>query len=293
MLTKKHKLLGLKTKKLVNNLYLWNYKTNLKWKWIEFVDFRDYSYWDDVKNIDFLRSEKEGKTLIKLFEEERELSVYFVIDYNDSYEEKYFWEKTKYDILLEIMYLIWLSAIKSWDKVWTVFWFKKYNFFHAKKWKQNFINIINSLETEITSEKISFIWKYMNLFSKTLKSKRLIDNLWYFNKLKVKNSLVFYITDKVDIDLKDIKIAVTKNDLILCNIFNSFENNLEWKWMVWIKDLDIKLDLWDSEKIKNYKNKRLTLIEKQKKEVTKFSWKYLYFDENIDSYKQFYKLFKK
>jgi len=117
MLNKKYKLLELKTKALVDSLFIWNYKTKHKWRWIEFADFREYTHWDPVKTIDFVKSEKAWKTLIKLYEEERELSVYFLIDIKDSFLQK-FWNKTKKDSLLEIYYLLWLTAIQSWDKLW-------------------------------------------------------------------------------------------------------------------------------------------------------------------------------
>ena len=70
MLKTKHKALELKTKTLVDSLFIWNYKTKLKWKWIEFADYKEYDYWDDVKNIDF----------IKLHAGKFSLSEYFMLD---------------------------------------------------------------------------------------------------------------------------------------------------------------------------------------------------------------------
>jgi hypothetical protein len=53
--------------------------------------------------------------------------------------------------------------------------------------------------------------------------------LKHFNSLKIKNNLVFLFTSDLEIDDKQLKIAALKNDLIICNIFHSFENSLEGK----------------------------------------------------------------
>ncbi len=281
MLDKKHKLLELKTKALVDSLFIWNYKTNKKWRWIEFVDYTEYDYSQDVKNIDFLKSEKEWKTLVKLYEEERDLSVYFVINLNETFYSDLFGNK-KIDLVYEIVYLIWLSAVKAWDKVWAYIfdWYnKKIDF--AKKWKQNFINIVNDLNNFkintnfISNEKIGW--------------------LSYFNSLKINNSLVFYLTDKLEIDNKNFKILSLKNDLIVCNVFNSFENDLNNKWLVWFNknDNNLFLDLDNKKKISEYKKLRENKIHDLKRKTIKNGWKYVLLDENKTIYKELSKLFKK
>jgi hypothetical protein len=50
--------------------------------------------------------------------------------------------------------------------------------------------------------------------------------------LKIKNSLVFLFTSELDIDEKILKIAALKNDLVICNVFHSFENSLDSNYMV-------------------------------------------------------------
>jgi len=294
MLEKKHKLLELKTKALVDSLFVWNYKTKHKWNWIEFVDFKEYSYWDLVKNIDFVKSAKVWKTLVKLFEEEKELSVYFVLDVNNSFIQEYN-SKTKKDILLEIFYLIWLTCIKSWDKIWTLINYNKNELYFAKKWKQNFINIVNNIEKNFTKiVNKSFFENIKNIFKNKWNTNPEDSNiLSYFNSLKIKNSLVFYLTDKLDINSKDLKIISKKNDFILCNIFNSFENDLSWDWIIWVDNLDIKIDLNSIKKIDEYKKMRFEKIKKLRQQILKYSWDYIMFDETKSVYKEFYKLFTK
>lgn len=293
MLNKKYKLLELKTKALVDSLFIWNYKTKHKWRWIEFADFREYTHWDPVKTIDFVKSEKAWKTLIKLYEEERELSVYFLIDIKDSFLQK-FWNKTKKDSLLEIYYLLWLTAIQSWDKLWALINYDRNELYFGKKWKQNFINILNNIEKnywKIKSE--NFLEKIKSIF---FKKNKIQDNkksiLSYFNSLKIKNSLVFYLTDKMDFNPKELKVTCKKNDFVLCNIFNSFENNLNWEWIIWINDLNLKIDLQNNNKVEEYRKLRFEKINNLKQKILKYSWRYVLIDEKTNIYKEFYKIFK-
>ena len=142
-MNKKQKILEIKTNKLVDSLFVGNFKTHFKWNWLEFADFREYNYWDDIKNIDWLTSEKEWKTLIRLYEEERELSIYFIIDTDENFDFEFDW-KSKFDIIEELIYLIWFSSIKWGDKLGLfIYNSSKKDFLIARKWKSNFINIVN------------------------------------------------------------------------------------------------------------------------------------------------------
>lgn len=285
MLDKKHKLLELRTSALVDSLFIWNYKTKHKWGGIEFVDYKEYDFSDDVKNIDFLRSEREWKILVKLFEEERDLSVYFIIDLNNTFYSKSL-DFKKIDIVYELLYLIWLSAVKAWDKFGSyVFDYesKKLNF--AKKGKQNFINIVQDLDNfGETIKKSDFN------FPSDKNSK-----LKHFNSLKIKNSLVFFLTDNLDVDYKDLKILWIKNDLIVCNIFNSFENTLDFWWIVGFNkwDINITLDLDNKKKVREYINLREEKIRNFRSKVIKNWWKYTLLDETKNTYKEIAKLFLK
>lgn len=295
---KKHKLLELKTSVLVESLFVWNYKTKHKWIGIEFVDYKEYQAEDDVKNIDFIRSLNEWKTLVKLYEEERELSVYFVFDFNDNFTVDYE-NSLKLNILYELFYLVWLSAIKQWDKLGTFIFNKKINkLYPAKKWKQNFINILQWIENigiNNSKWKNSIFDSFKNIFIN--KNDKLKNNNWlkYFNQLKIKNSLVLYVTDSLKIEKKQLEILSIKNDLIFCNIFDSFENNLDWKWISNLVNNNKWLNI-DLDDIKN-KNKYIKLrndkISKFKRNIIKSGSKYILLDETKNIYKEIYKLFEK
>ncbi len=312
MLKNKHKLLELKTSSLVDSLFIWNYKTNKNWRWIEFSTYKEYDFSDNVKNIDFVKSDKEWKILVKLYEEERELSIYFIVDINETFSNSWLWFDKK-DIVFEILYLIWLSGIKSGDKIWAfIFDENNYKINIAKKWKQNFVNIVNIVDNFIENKNINK-WIFNNIISnildkyymveKKIKSKNKLENLninnikkWinYFNSLKIKNSLVFYITDTLNIDSKELKILCVKNDLVFCNIFNSFENDLNWFWISWFNEWNqnLFLDLDNKKKINEYIDLRIWKINDLKKFILKNWWKYILLDETKNIYKEFYNIFK-
>ncbi|MDP2091225.1 MAG: DUF58 domain-containing protein [Candidatus Gracilibacteria bacterium] len=286
----KNRLLELKTNALVDSLFIGNYKTSFKGRGIEFATYKEYDFSDSVKNIDFVKSDREGKILVKLFEEERELSVYFLIDLNDSFFNIGL-KNEKIDLVYELIYLIGFSAIKNGDKVGAfIFDSNKKNINIAKKGKQNFINIVNNLD-KFTNYKEGFNIK--DLFRKKTIEK--IDNngLNYFNSLRIKNSLVFYLSDKLDIDLKDLKILGVKNDLIFCNIFNSFENNLSGDGISGLTNgtKNIFLDLDNLENVKKYIELRKFKINELRKFVLRNGGRYILLDETKNIYKEFYKLF--
>ncbi|MDD2870677.1 MAG: DUF58 domain-containing protein [Candidatus Gracilibacteria bacterium] len=298
MLNKKHKLLEIKTSAIVDSLFVGNYKTNHKGRGIEFATFKEYDISDNVKNIDFVRSEKEGKILVKLYEEEKELSVYFVIDLNNTFFDSGF-GFNKIDIVYELLYLVGLSALKNGDKVGMyINNSDNYNINLAKKGKNNFVNIINILDkySQKKLEKINFLGFFKQKLSNNNHNINVEYNfgLKYFNSLSIKNSLVFYLTDSLEIDKKQLKVLGVKNDLVLCNIFNSIENDLHGIGIGGFKDKNnsIILDFDNKSKINEYIELRISKINELRKFILKNGGKYLLLDENKNIYKEFYNLFK-
>lgn len=274
------KKLQLKTKKFVDTLFIWNYKTAFKWNWIEFSDFRQYEFWDDSKYIDFIASKREWKLLIKRFEEERQLNVFFILDLSSSMN---FWiEKKKIQTLIETFYLLSFSASYNNDKVWALLFNDSgFSFIKPTKWKENLLKIIKTIEkNELNSIKEFGVNK---LFS-------------FFNSLPIKNSLVFVLTDKIwEIDEKYLKIQSIKNTLIYINIFDYIENNLEnsdFSLKLWNEKNVSFINLRDTKKIEEYKKLRSDKIKAFWKNLSKYKIKYLLLDDKTNIYKEIFKLFK-
>ncbi len=277
MIKKKDKKIEIKTKKIINNLFLGTYKSVFRWKGLEFDRFKEYEYWDDIKDIDYLTSAKIWKTVIRRYEQERELNIVFLLDLSISMNFSYY--KSKIDTLKEIYYLLALSSYINWDVVSAVlFWGKEIDYIKPNKWKENIINIIDK------------IGDYKN----NGENKKSLD-LNFLNKINLKNSIIFLLTDKLDYDKKEINILWKKNDLIYINIFDSFENKLSNEnklLLLWNNKKDIVIDLDNKEAISKYINLRDNRLRKIKRELRSYNIDYFYIDETLDIYKEILRFMK-
>lgn len=268
----KLKVLELKFNHTVTNIFLWNYKTAFRWRWVEFSNFKNYEYWDDSKDIDWLVSAREWKILTKQFQEDRELQVLFVFDISKSMN---FWlEQKKLETLIDTFYLLWLSTLHSWWSIWWVFLWKDKERLNFSKWKPSLIKILNKINT----------------FSK--KQSENNEKIDFNDILNYKDKLVFIFTDKTEIDEKSFRICSLKNDIIYINIFDTFENTLTWtSWVAWLWWLSINLD--NSKKKQKYielRNKKISYIQKQ---INSLWWDYLLINEQTNIYKKILNLMKK
>lgn len=113
---KKVKMLEINTRKLVNNLFAGEYHTHFKGQGMTFSDFREYVPGDDVRAISWPLTARTGKTYIKTFEEERELTIILAVDISGSTDfgtGEYF----KGEVMTHLAALIAFSAVKNNDQV--------------------------------------------------------------------------------------------------------------------------------------------------------------------------------
>jgi hypothetical protein len=91
-----------------------------------------------------------------------------------------------------------------------------------------------------------------------------------------------------------LKIAALKNDLVICNVFHSFENSLDSNYMVWLSDSNDELfiDLNNEEKKGEYRKLRKQKVIDFRKKVRKSWASYLYFDEKVNIFAELYTFFK-
>lgn len=288
-MSKDFKIIQIKTNKLSKNIFFGNYKSAFRWKWLEFSWFRDYNFSDDSKNIDWLVSAKNNKVLIKEYEEDRDLNILFVFDLSPS---MLFWlEKTKIETLKEVFYLLWISANQNWDKVWSLFLNSELQITSFKKWQYNLSKIYEKVE----NYKSIPVSKSIFSFFKKEKIDENVINLDKLNHQTLKNNLVFIFSDKLDADEKSLKIACLKNDLIFVNVFDRFENTLEWD--VWISGFrnnkySLFIDLDDKIKKEQYKRLREQKINYFRQKINRFWWSYLLIDDKMNVYKELLKFMK-
>jgi uncharacterized protein (DUF58 family) len=113
---KKIKLIDIKTKLLVNEMFSGEYHSIFKGRGIEFSEVREYSYGDDIRTIDWNVTARFDRPFVKMYEEERELAVFILFDTSSStlFGSQ---NSTKRDMMIELAALFSFSAVENNDRV--------------------------------------------------------------------------------------------------------------------------------------------------------------------------------
>ncbi len=198
-LLKQVRQIEIKTKGLVNHVFSGEYHSVFKGRGMEFSEVREYQIGDDIRNIDWNVTARFGHPYIKVFEEERELTVMLIIDLSGSLSfgtEN----KTKQQIAAELSSILAFSALKNNDKVGLILFTDKIEkFVPPRKGRKHVLRIIR----EVLS------------FEPEGKTTDIDLALQYFNNSIKKRSIAFLISDFMDEGFEKIlRIAGKKHDLI-------------------------------------------------------------------------------
>ncbi len=280
--TKKIKLIDFKLTKSIWNLLFGLYKSRFCWNWINFFEHREYVFWEPVKNIDWKASSKAQKIYSKIFEEEKELNVLFLIDTNSSmlFGSS---QKSKKDLLEEVFYALAFSSYKNSDNFW-VFLFDWINDIKLP-YKKDFWNIFKTIKI---LENIENTWK--------IEKNRLKIQLEKLKKLNIKDNLIFILSDYIfDENDKNLSILSLGNEIIYVNIFDVLENNLNDFWneislSSWTKFLEISQN---SKKIEKFNFLRKQKIKNFENILKKNNIWYIFLDTEKDVFKELYHYFSK
>jgi uncharacterized protein (DUF58 family) len=164
-LLKKVRKIEIKTKGLSKQIFSGEYHSAFKGRGMSFSEVRDYQYGDDVRNIDWNVTARTGSPHVKVFEEERELTVILLIDVSKS---SFFGsvKQTKNEINAEIAAVLAFSALNNNDKVGVLFFSNKIEkYLPPKKGKQHVLRIIReliNLEPEDHGTDIGMALEYLN-----------------------------------------------------------------------------------------------------------------------------------
>src|SRR5664279_1933476 len=119
-LLKQVRQIELRTRGLVNEVFSGEYHSVFKGRGMEFSEVREYQYGDDIRSIDWNVTARFGHPYIKIFEEERELTVVLLIDVSGSREFGTV-SKLKKDIFTEVAATLAFSTIQNNDKIGVIF----------------------------------------------------------------------------------------------------------------------------------------------------------------------------
>lgn len=144
-LLKRVRKIEIKTKGLSNNIFAGEYHSAFKGRGMAFSEVREYQYGDDVRDIDWNVTARLGKPYVKVFEEERELTVMLLVDVSGSLDFGTH-RQTKRELLTEIAATIAFSAIQNNDKIGVIFFSDKVEkFIPPKKGRKHILFIIREL----------------------------------------------------------------------------------------------------------------------------------------------------
>ncbi len=210
-LIKKVRKIEIKTRGLSNHLFSGEYHTVFKGRGMSFSEVREYQYGDDIRAIDWNVTARFNHPYVKIFEEERELTVMLLVDVSQSSffgTQKVF----KSELITEICAVLSFSAISNNDKVGIIFFSDTIEkFIPPKKGKSHILRIIRELID----------------FQPVQKGTDVGNALRYLTNMMKKRSICFLLSDFMDNKFLDaLNIAARKHDVIGVRIFDEREKEL-------------------------------------------------------------------
>ena len=208
---KKVRKIEIKTRGLSNHIFSGEYHTAFKGKGMAFSEVREYQAGDDVRTIDWNVTARYNNPFVKVFEEEREMTVILLIDVSGS-SDFGTQIQLKREVATEIAAVLSFSAIKNNDKIGVIFFSDKIEkFIPPKKGKSHILRIIRELVQ----------------FKSSSKKTKIEVALKYFNNVIKKRSVCFILSDFMDSNFdQDLKIARKKHDIIALRIHDEREAKL-------------------------------------------------------------------
>ncbi len=229
-LLKKVRQIEIKTRGLSHNIFAGEYHTAFKGRGMTFSEVREYQYGDDVRSIDWNVTARFNHPYIKVFEEERELTVMLLIDVSGSLDFGT-GESLKRDVMTEVAATIAFSAIQNNDKIGVIFFSDRIEkFIPPQKGRKHILYIIRELiDFKPQSEKTD-----------------LTEALRYFTNVIKKRSTAFLISDFMDQSSFDdaLTIANRKHDVVAVQIYDKRETEMPAVGLIKVKDAETGERIW-------------------------------------------------
>ena len=220
-LLKKVRKIEIKTRGLSNHIFAGEYNTAFKGKGMAFSEVREYQSGDDVRSIDWNVTARYNSPYIKVFEEEREMTVMLLVDVSGSgnFGTK---QQFKREIATELSAVLAFSAIKNNDKVGVIFFSDIIEeFIPPKKGKSHILRIISQI--------LSF--KPQN------KKTNISQAIEYFNNVMKKRCICFILSDYISSSFeKPLRIASKKHDVVALKVSDKREKTIPNIGIVPFKD---------------------------------------------------------
>ena len=230
-LLKKVRKIEIKTKSLSHQIFAGEYHSAFKGRGMAFSEVREYQFGDDVRNMDWNVTARLRAPYVKVFEEERELTVVLLVDVSSSgiFGTT---SKSKRELLAEIAAVLSFSASANNDKVGALFFSSKVEKFIPPKKGRSHLRELLEFEPQTKGTNISEALRFLT------------------NAIKRKCT-AFLLSDLMDVDQQGkpnyeeaLKVAVNRHDLSVINIYDPRERNLPDIGLVRIKDAETGEQMW-------------------------------------------------
>lgn len=271
----------IKIRKAVNGHMHGNYKSIFKGSGLEFSDLRTYNYGDDLRLIDWNTSAKGHGIFIKLFKEEKEQQVFFVLDVSTS-QNVGLAGKSKIDLAKDICGTLAVSAMREASQV---------GLYSFSDRKELFLKPENSMK-----HGFQLITKLFSLIPASAKTNLQDAILFTLNILK-KKSVVFLISDFIDNNYEhNLRALARKHDLIVIHLFDKRETQLPRLGIIPVYELETKRLSWANTSSSNFRKQIKATFEANKAKLEQIckenNANYLSIESEEDYVAKLIKLFK-
>lgn len=234
-LLKKVRKIEIKTRSLSHQIFAGEYHSAFKGRGMAFSEVREYQWGDDIRNMDWNVTARMRTHYVKIFEEEREMTVLLLIDVSGS---RLFGttDKLKRDLITEIAAVLSFSASINNDKVGALFFSDKIEkFIPPKKGRSHLLRIIRELVYFTPQSRGTDISEALRFLTNAIK----------------RRCTAFLLSDLMDFDANDnpryeeaLKIAKNRHDLSVINIYDPREREIPNVGLVRVKDSESGKFLW-------------------------------------------------
>ena len=234
-LLKKVRKIEIKTRALSHQIFAGEYHSAFKGRGMAFSEVREYQYGDDVRNMDWNVTARLRSPYVKVFEEERELTVVLLVDVSRS---RLFGTagRSRRDVLAEIAAVLSFSAIINNHKVAALFFSEKVEkFIPPKKGRSHLLHIIREIIE----------------FQPTVDGTDISEALRYLTNAIKKKCTAFLLSDMIDVNRDGspkyedaLKVAVNRHDLSVIEVYDPRERSIPDIGLVNIKDSETGESAW-------------------------------------------------
>jgi uncharacterized protein (DUF58 family) len=228
-LLKKVRKIEIKTRGLSNHLFSGEYHSAFKGRGMAFSEVREYQVGDEIRTIDWNVTARFNHPYVKVFDEERELTVMILMDVSGS-ENFGTQNQQKQDLATELCAVLAFSAIQNNDKVGIIFFSDKIEkFIPPKKGRSHILMIIRELIA----------------FQPENKGTNVAEALKYFTSVIKKKCTAFVISDFITSEFEnELKIANKKHDIIAVKLYDKHEEEFPNLGLIPVKDEESGHIMW-------------------------------------------------